>query len=323
MRVIALHHPEGGLDLVGVLPVCCWLLLAAAGYVAGLRRLGGSRTSNRSRTSSGSLGRGDSRRGGGCRETGGYVRVGARRMGRARVWAFAGGLAAVAVALLPPLDAVADDRFSTHMAQHMILISLAGPLLAAGAPGVPVLLLLPPRGRRALTAVRRVVRRVLMLRRPVTCWAAHVAVLWVWHLPVPYGLALSNDVVHVVEHVTFLGTAWLLWAHVLTPARHRLNPPLAILYLFATALPSAALGAVLTLARAPLFPGQAANALESGADPLADQQLAGLIMWIPADLVYLGAIFAIFLAWMDGPREGRQLTRPPAEVASPVPGGER
>ncbi|MER7614614.1 cytochrome c oxidase assembly protein [Nonomuraea wenchangensis] len=291
LHPMALHHHAGGPDLAEVAPVVCWLVLAAAGYLLGLRRLGGPGRS---------------------------LRAGARRLGRVRVWAFAGGLGSVAAALLPPLDAVADERFSTHMLQHMILISAAGPLLAAGSPGLPLTLALPRRARRVLALARHVLRRVP--RRPVAAWAAHVGVLWFWHLPGPYELALRDPVAHLVEHACFLGTSYLLWTHVLSSSRSRLNPPVAILYLFATALPSAALGAVLTLAGAPLFPGQAAAALASGADPLTDQQLAGLIMWIPADLVYLGAIFAVFLAWMDGPRE---MSAPRPSVASSASGGER
>ncbi|MEV4477360.1 cytochrome c oxidase assembly protein [Nonomuraea sp. NPDC049504] len=293
MRITVLHHHAGGLDLAGLVPVACWLVLGAAGYLLGLRRLGGPSRS---------------------------PAAGARRLGRARVWAFAGGLAAVAAALLPPLDAVADQRFATHMLQHMILISVAGPLLAAGSPGLPLTLALPRRARRVLALVRHGSRRVPLLGHPVATWAGHVAVLWFWHLPGPYDLALHDPVTHLVEHACFLGTTYLLWRHVVSASQSRLNPPAAILYLFATALPSAALGAVLTLAGAPLFPGQAAAALASGADPLTDQQLAGLVMWIPADLVYLGAIFAIFLAWMDRPREIRP-SRP--SVASSTSGGER
>jgi len=127
----------------------------------------------------------------------------------------------------------------------------------------------------------------------------HVATLWAWHLPGPYQAALASDAVHAAEHASFLGTAVLFWWVVLSrPGRRRLAPGFAVLYLFAAALQGSALGALLTLAPAPLYPLQAAAAQVWGPGPLADQQLAGLIMWVPADLVYLGAAGALFMGWL-------------------------
>ncbi len=275
-------------DVAGAI---CWIGASAAAYLAGLRAFAGP----------------------GRRS----ARAGARRLGPARVACFAGGLLALAVALLPPLDHLADERVAAHMAQHMILLVVAAPLLAAGAPGLLVPLTLPHRWRRLLARARHALRtlppsRTLYL--PVTAWLLHTGALWIWHLPAAYELALEAEPVHVAEHLCFVAVAWLLWWHVVTPTRHGLAGPVAMLYMFVTMMPAAALGAVLTLARAPLYTSQAAAAAANGLDPLADQQLAGLVMWVPADVVYLVAFVVLFLRWMGTAGHPHQQRAPLKEV---------
>jgi putative membrane protein len=215
---------------------------------------------------------------------------------------FAAGLATVALALLSPLDTLAHGLFVAHMAQHMLLVMVAAPLLVLGAPGLPLAVSLAPDWRRRLGRLRH--RPAVhgardLLTRPLVAWAVHVGTLWAWHMPGPYQAALGNDLVHAVEHASFLATAVLFWWVVLSrQGRRRLAPGFAVLYLFAAALQGSALGALLTLAPAPLYPLQAASAPAWGPAPLADQQLAGLVMWVPADLVYLGAAGALFMGWL-------------------------
>jgi cytochrome c oxidase assembly factor CtaG len=223
---------------------------------------------------------------------------------RARVLAFAVGLVAVVLAQAPPVHHVAEESFAGHMAQHMLLLVVAGPLLAAGGAGLPLAVALPPAGRRRVARLRSS-RPGRWLRRPahraVAVAGLHTAVLWVWHFPAPYLAALRHPAVHVAEHASFLAAAWLLWAAVVGPRRQRLAGPVAFLLLFATGMAAAALGAVLTLARAPLYPPSAypAAGAPSG-DPLADQQLAGLVMWVPMDALVLAAAAGAFLRWLTG-----------------------
>jgi putative membrane protein len=216
--------------------------------------------------------------------------------------AFAAGLATVAIALCSPLDTLAHGLFVAHMAQHMLLVMVAAPLLVLGAPGLPLAVALAPDWRRRLGRLRHrpAVRAARdLLTRPLVAWAIHVGTLWAWHLPGPYQAALASDAVHAAEHASFLGTAVLFWWVVLSRAgRHRLAPGFAVLYLFAAALQGSALGALLTLAPAPLYPLQAAAAPPWGPAPLADQQLAGLVMWVPADLIYLGVAGTLFMRWL-------------------------
>ncbi|NEE02025.1 cytochrome c oxidase assembly protein [Phytoactinopolyspora halotolerans] len=246
---------------------------------------------------------------------------GVERHGHLRVLAFAAALAALAVALLSPLETAAETYFSAHMVQHMLLIAVAAPLLAVGAPGLPLLLSLPPRLRRAVGGRlvrwrRRPPGRAFAhaLAHPVTAWFLHIGVLWAWHMPAAYDATLHSEAVHVIEHLSFVLTSWLLWWHVATPGRARMRGPVAAMYLFTVLLPSAALGAVLTLAPAPLYAEQAARTEHAGADALADQQLAGLVMWVPADVLYLLAIVGLVFAWVSGHRTATPLTATPPEV---------
>ena len=250
-------------------------------------------------------------------------RAGPRTVTGRQATAFAAGLAAVALALVSPLDALAAGLFAAHMAQHMVLVMVAAPLLVLGAPGLPLLLALPPGWRRRLARLGRhaTIGGVWrLLTRPPVAWGVHVGALWLWHLPGPYQAALASLPVHAAEHASFLGTAMLFWWVALAPGRRhpRLEPGFAALYLFAAALQGSALGALLVLAPAPLYPLQAAASAPLGVTPLADQQLAGLVMWVPADLVYLGSAAALFTRWLlalerEQPRQ-EQALRP-----GPVP----
>ena len=256
-------------------------------------------------------------------------RGGRRAVSGRQAAAFAAGLAVVALALLSPLDGVAAALFAAHMAQHMLLIMVAAPLLVLGAPGLPLLVALAPRWRRRLARLRRrgdVAAGRRLLRHPAVAWGLHVGALWAWHLPVPFQAALASPPVHAAEHASFLGTAVLFWWVVLSPRARRpaAAPGGAVLYLFAAALQGSALGALLTLAPAPLYPLQAAAAASWGLAPLTDQQLAGLVMWIPADLVYLGTAGTLFMRWLlsleaHDPRREQALRPAPVTPAGRFP----
>ncbi|MEV4754231.1 cytochrome c oxidase assembly protein [Micromonospora sp. NPDC049559] len=219
---------------------------------------------------------------------------------RWRAVAFGLGVAAILAALTGPVHERAERSFAGHMAQHMILLVVAGPLLAAGAAGLPLALAAPRRLRRRWARWRGA-RVGTWLRRPgrlaVTAALAHAGALWAWHLPAGYRLAERDELAHAVEHASFVGTALLLWSLVWGARRQRLPGPVAVLLLFATMLAASALGAALTLASAPIYPGDVLA--RYGGDPLADQQRAGLVMWIPMDVVVLAAAVALFLRWLS------------------------
>ncbi len=215
-----------------------------------------------------------------------------------RVVAAAAAVATLLVVTLPPLGEALEERFSTHMVQHVVLVVVVAPLLALAAPGQDVLAGMPAGLRRRL--VRRV-RRVpaAALLTPHAAWLLHIAALWLWHLPAAYDAAVGSEVLHVLEHATFLLTAWLFWWHLTTVARRRLRGPAAALYVASAIPPGAALGAVLTFPDHVLYPLQAEHAAATGMDPLLDQRIAGLVMWVPLDFLYLALAVAIFGRWLS------------------------
>ena len=197
----------------------------------------------------------------------------------------------------------------------MVLIVLAAPLIAYARPGLPIMLALPSSLQKRLRAdgvlhLSRVIRRGVA--NPPMVWVLGAVALWVWHLPGPYDWALRSEVGHRLEHLSFLGTALLFWA-VVVPRRSRyMRHPIAIALTFATGLQSEALGAVLAFATQPLYPSHATRAVAWGLDPLTDQQLAGVIMWVPMGGLYVAIMAALFLRWM------REMDRrlPPHEIAT-------
>lgn len=214
-----------------------------------------------------------------------------------RVAGFAAGLVVLLAADRGPVHDTAEGSFTGHMLQHMLLLVVAAPLLAIGAAGLPLSLALP-RPARALANRVRSGGAGRWLRRPVNLAlitsGLYSIVLWAWHLPAPYQAALASPPVHAAEHLSFVAVGWLLWSAVLGRHRQRLSAPVGLLSLLATGMPVAALGAVLTLAPEPLYGSETLTP----ADPLADQQLAGLVMWVPMDVIVLVLAVAIFLRWL-------------------------
>ena len=232
---------------------------------------------------------------------------------------FAGGVLVLALALLSPLDPLSESLFAAHMVQHMLLIAIAPPLLVGGAPLVAFAWAMPRRVRvavherwRGAPAIRRASGGVATLAlSPWVVWIPHALAIWVWHLPGPYRLALHDPSAHALEHLSFFGTALALWWAVMRPAGVRREGYAAgILVLLVTAMQSGALGALLLFARAAWYPEQAAGAAAWGYTPLEDQQLAGLIMWIPGGFVYLIASSVLFLRWIDGGARSRRVVSP-------------
>jgi putative membrane protein len=217
-----------------------------------------------------------------------------------RVAAFYSGLALAAAALLSPLDAMAHTLFSAHMVQHLVLILLVPPLIVLGSPSLPLLLGVPAPIRAPLQRFRHTIgggRAVFAV--PVVVWTLHTAAMWTWHLPTLYEAGLRSDVVHASEHASFLLTALLVWAIIIPAPRRRPRLPEAAGITFGTLLQSGALGAILTFATTVLYPSHKLGAALWGLTPLEDQQLAGVIMWIPAGAVYFLTLAVLFAAWLN------------------------
>lgn len=219
------------------------------------------------------------------------------------VCCFAGGLVATAVALISPIDRLGETLFSAHMVQHLILMLVAAPLFAAGSPLLPTLLALGP---RVQAFARRVERSHLgsavarALQTPAVVFVLSTVALWAWHLPGPYQAALEDPWLHAFEHLSFVGTAMLFWRLILTPAgRKVINDGAAVLFVFVSGMPAAALGALLTFATVRLYPVHQEGVRLWHTTLLHDQQVAGLIMWVPAGVIYIGTAAVLFLRWLS------------------------
>lgn len=228
----------------------------------------------------------------------GYRRLRARARKPWRAVAFAGAWLSVAIALVSPLDAMAEALFSAHMVQHLLLIVVAAPLLIVCRPVRTMLAGLPRDSRRSLTRLGAEISHsapARALRRPVVAWSVFAIGLWAWHLPVLYDAAVLNPALHALEHLTFLGASMLTWAVALEP-RHRTALGRA-LFLVACSVQSGVLGALLLFASSPLYPAHGVGPFLWGLTPLRDQQLAGAIMWVPPSGVYLVAAAVVLVRW--------------------------
>lgn len=217
-----------------------------------------------------------------------------------RASSFLAGGAALAVALLSPLDALGSTLQSAHMAQHMILIAVAPPLLLAGRPEAAFVWALGPRRGRTLSRLRS---KLAWVAAPFPAIALHGAAIWAWHLPVLYHAALENEFVHWLEHVSFLLTGLLLWSVLLKGIKRPARAPAAIAAGLVTILHSGFLAALFTFAPVVFYPWYDGRAQLWNLTPLTDQQLAGLIMWVPFMPVYLGVIL-LALSMLIGSAHG-------------------
>lgn len=225
-----------------------------------------------------------------------------RVFGVGRRAAFLAGIGVLVAALLSPLDALDDRLFSAHMLQHMLLIVVAPPLLVWSRPASAWLWAFDLRARRAIGRVwsgAGLQRGFACLMRPLSVWTLSCLALWFWHLPGPYGWALGNAWVHALEHLCFFATALAFWSLVLAPyARRQLGYGASLLFVGTAGMQMGLLGAILTFAPRPVYLLHSSAPLAWGLSVLEDQQLAGLIMWVPTGLVYSGAMAVLFVAWL-------------------------
>jgi len=199
-------------------------------------------------------------------------------------------------ALIWPLDAFSESSFAIHMAQHMLLIAVAGPLLALARISIPInaaLAAVSPAAASALSYPRKWLRLLLM---PSIVFIFHGATIWIWHSPSLFELALRIEWIHTLEHLSFLIAGYWYWMVLI---RHGENEGYASasLSLLSTLMHTGLLGALITFAPRPLY----ATYIETQGSvdmALQDQQLAGLLMWIPVGAVYLIGGLAFVAAWL-------------------------
>jgi putative membrane protein len=222
-----------------------------------------------------------------------------------RLWqaaCFLAALAALLFALLSPIDVLAAELASIHMVQHMVLIMVAAPLFVIGSPGYVLAWGLSAgwksRGRSIYSFAFRLPQESL-LWHPLLLWTLFAALTWLWHHPVLYQAALRDPLLHDAQHLSFFVVACLFWRACLDPlATRRLGPLASIPYLFATSVQASALGVFLALSPRTWYDVYAERTGAWGFTPLEDQQLAGLIMWMPACLIFPAIAAIVFAAWL-------------------------
>ena len=241
-----------------------------------------------------------------------------RHPGRAgehlRGLAFAAGLASIVIALDSPIDYYSDQLFWVHMTQHLILLTVSPPLILLGRPWPRMWQALPLRIR---TSVGRAVAGaswtapLRLLARPWIAFVVFNADMLLWHLPAAYNLTLNHQWIHNCEHALFFFTGLLFWAHVVDPGplRRRMSLYMRAVYLTGAMIAGWILAITLVLVKHPLYPHYAHLLTRPGhISALADQQIAGGMMWVPGSLAYFLALLIIFSRWAspDSERSGRR-----------------
>ena len=210
------------------------------------------------------------------------------------------GISSLFIVLASPLDYLSGEYFFAHMIQHFVLVNVAAPLILLGYPMIPVLRGVPVGFRRNLLTPflkLRVLRLMLKtLSRPLITWPLYVGTLLFWHFPFAYGAALSNEGIHLLQHAMFFLTAVAWWWNVIDPVplKPNLKDLERIPYIFLTTVPIFVLGAFITFANSPTYEyyavlqGHTLSAIE-------DQQIGGIIMWIPGSLLLMSTLLIVLI----------------------------
>jgi putative membrane protein len=253
------------------------------------------------------------------------------RQEKVRAWYFYAGLVVILIALASPIDTLADKLFWVHMIQHVLLLSVAAPLIVLGAPWNSIWRPLPLGFRRSAAKtvgrspwwapVRGLGRQ---LARPIPAWIAFNANLVLWHIPFAYDAAVGDRAIHDVEHSTFLIFGVLLWAQVIDspPLRARLSQIHRVYYIVAASVVGWLISLVLIFSTSPLYPLYAhLRHRPGGISALVDQQLAGGMMLLPGSLAMTLYVFIQIYRWLGNEEGGKPRPKGARLVGPPTPEG--
>lgn len=221
---------------------------------------------------------------------------------------FLAGWAVLTLALVSPLHEAGERSFTMHMVEHELIMLVATLLLVLSDAGGILAWGLPRLLRRLLTGSWITPLQALWKRLtdPITATIIQAVVLWVWHAPALFDLALESDWWHAAQHLSFVLASLLFWSAMLNPRRG--NYLVSAACLFLTSMVEGALGALMTFSGSPWYAAYAAMGVTGiGLDPEADQQLAGLVMWIPGGLLHGIAALLLLYRWLKRTEEGYAL----------------
>jgi len=214
---------------------------------------------------------------------------------------FGAGWAMLALALASPLDSAGSYGFWAHMVQHEVLMIVSAPLMVLGRPFGVWIWSMPARWRGGVGKASHWPALAWcwdMITRPLHAWLLHFAALWVWHVPALFQAGLVDNGVHALQHASFLFSALLFWWAVLGKHGGAHSRGASIVYLFTTMMHTGALGALFTMSDTIWYPLYGNRPSLFGLSPLEDQQLGGLIMWIPGGLAYVIAGLVLGARWL-------------------------
>jgi cytochrome c oxidase assembly factor CtaG len=220
---------------------------------------------------------------------------------RKSILLFVSGWAVLTLALLSPLHEGGETSFTLHMIEHELIMLVATLLLAASGAGAALAWGLPKPIRLGLGGGWKAPFTALWKRltEPVTATILQGLAMWAWHVPALFDRALESSAMHIAQHSSFIGTSFLFWWAMLHPRGVRGGYGVSAACLFITSLIGGALGALMAFSQSPWYSGYAAMGMSGiGLDPVADQQLAGLLMWIPGGLVHAGAALFLLYRWL-------------------------
>ena len=196
--------------------------------------------------------------------------------------AFGGGMVAIALVLLPPISTAAEHLFAFHMLQHLLIIAAAAPLLIASR------------------AFERFQRNIAALAQPVTAWIAFVGIFLFWHWPAAFQWAADSEVSRLLEHLSILFGALLFWSVALSSKGQAwFSYGARALFVMTAAVATDLPGVIMVFAPRAICTMPGENAAVFGLTPLEDQQIAGMLMWVPANLVFFGIATWLFALWIS------------------------
>ncbi len=241
-----------------------------------------------------------------------------RGISRANALSCAGGLATLIVALVSPLDALGGTLLSAHMAQHGLLAGVAPPLLLIGRPGLAFAWGVRPAWKlrpTTLRAWRSIIAVTRRLSAPALATFLHAVMLWIWHAPTFFDAAVAHEWMHALQHLCFFVPALFFWRALLDASSPR-RAAISIVAAFLTFMHTGLLGGLLTMAPEPLYSPYVGRAGVWPVTALEDQQLAGVLMWVPLGLPYL--VIGLWLVSRVLTRDLHTGTRAAARIAAIV-----